>query len=63
MEENSRRDPLESLRREIRTEGLIADPELEAMEEAVRQEVVEAHEFAAASPFPAASEIFTDVFA
>jgi len=63
VEENRRRDPLESLRREIRTEGLIADPELEAMEEAVRQEVVEAHEFAAASPFPAASEIFTDVFA
>jgi len=63
VEEYRRKDPIEILKRKILEEGLISAQDLDALEDKVKEEVKAAHEFAANSPFPSPSEIFTDIFA
>jgi pyruvate dehydrogenase E1 component alpha subunit len=62
VEEYRKHDPVEILRGRILSEGT-AEKDLEALEEKVRREIVEAHEWALASPFPQLSEIYTDIYA
>jgi pyruvate dehydrogenase E1 component alpha subunit len=63
VEEYRRKDPIEILKRRILEEGLISAQDLDALEDTVKDEVKAAHEFASNSPYPAPSELFTDIFA
>ena len=63
MEEYRKHDPIEILRGRILSEGTVNEKDLEALEEKVRKEIQEAHDWALASPFPSQSEIYTDIYA
>jgi len=63
VEEYRKHDPIEILRGRILSEGNVDEKGLERLEEAVRKEVAKAHEWAIASPYPAQSEIYTDIYA
>jgi len=63
VEEYRKHDPIEILRGRILSEGTVNEKDLEALEEKVRKEIQEAHEWALASPFPSQSEIYTDIYA
>lgn len=55
-------DPLETTRKTILDRGFANEVELEAIEEAILQEVNASVEFAENSAYPDASELFTDVY-
>jgi pyruvate dehydrogenase E1 component alpha subunit len=63
IDEYRKHDPVEILRERILSEGAVSDKDLEALEDNVRREVLEAHEWALASPYPQLSEIYTDIYA
>lgn len=63
VEEYRKFDPVEILRNRILSEGTVNEKDLEALEDKVRKEVQEAHEWALASPYPSQSEIYTDIYA
>jgi pyruvate dehydrogenase E1 component alpha subunit len=63
VEEYRKHDPVEILRARILSEGTVNEKDLDALEEKVRKEVAAAHEWALASPYPAQSEIYTDIYA
>lgn len=53
-------DPIEMLKKKMLDNGMITQDQIDAMEEAMKQEMDEAVEFAETSPFPDASELYTD---
>jgi pyruvate dehydrogenase E1 component alpha subunit len=53
-------DPLETLKNKMLELNFITEDEVEAMEESMLQEMDEAVEFAENSPYPDASELYTD---
>lgn len=53
-------DPIEMLKKKMLDTGMITQDQIDAMEEAMKQEMDEAVEFAETSPFPDASELYTD---
>jgi pyruvate dehydrogenase E1 component alpha subunit len=57
------RDPIEQLTRKLLEARAITAAEIEAIEKRVRKTIQEAAAFAKDSPFPAASELNTDVYA
>ena len=63
VEEFRKQDPIEILRDRILSEGNVNVKDLEALEDKVRRDVAQAHEWALASPFPAQAEIYTDIYA
>jgi pyruvate dehydrogenase E1 component alpha subunit len=63
VEEYRKQDPIEILRERILEEGNINAKDLEALEDKVRREVAQAHEWGLASPYPAQAEIYTDIYA
>jgi pyruvate dehydrogenase E1 component alpha subunit len=63
VEEYRKHDPIEILRTRILSEGTVNEKELESIEDKVRKEILEAHDWALASPYPAQSEIYTDIYA
>ena len=63
VEEYRKHDPVEILRGRILSEGSVSETDLEALEEIVRKEIQDAHDWALASPFPQLSEIYTDIYA
>jgi pyruvate dehydrogenase E1 component alpha subunit len=63
VEEYRKHDPVEILRGRILSEGTVSEKDLDKLEDEVRKEVQESHEWALASPYPAQSEIYTDIYA
>lgn len=57
------KDPIETMRQRLAGRKQLDPAGLAAMEERVRRTIEDAAAFAAASPFPAASEVATDVYA
>lgn len=53
-------DPIEMLKKKMLDNGMITQDQIDAMEEAMKQEMDEAVEFAETSPFPDPSELYTD---
>lgn len=57
------RDPLELMQQRLRDEGVLGDGELASMRQRAAAQIEGALAFAVASPFPAAQELTTDVYA
>lgn len=57
------KDPIETMQQRLASRKLLDAAGIAAMEERVRRAIDEAAAFAAASPFPAASEVATDIYA
>ena len=57
------RDPLVLARTRIESQGLASAEELDGIVRDAEERIVRAEEFARSSPFPAESEILTDVYA
>lgn len=57
----SNRDPIENLKNQLLSEGVVAEEELKIMEKEIRQIVADAAEFSQQSPEPDPSELWTDV--
>ncbi len=55
--------PVQAFRRRLLAEGLASEPELAAIDNAARAEVLEAMDFARQSPLPDADDLHADVFA
>ncbi|MEN8731799.1 MAG: thiamine pyrophosphate-dependent enzyme, partial [Bacteroidia bacterium] len=55
-------DPIEVVKKTILSKKYMTQKQLDAMEEEVEKEVADSVEFADNSPFPDASEIYTDVY-
>ncbi|SCW69989.1 pyruvate dehydrogenase E1 component alpha subunit [Sphingobium faniae] len=55
-------DPVDKVRQKLLDEGHIDEAALQTLEDAVRQEIREAEEFALSSPWPELDELSTDVF-
>jgi pyruvate dehydrogenase E1 component alpha subunit len=62
VEEYKRRDPIEMVRHSILDKGLATETDLEAIDEKIKGIVAESVKFAEESPFPDASEIYTDIY-
>jgi pyruvate dehydrogenase E1 component alpha subunit len=62
VEEYKRRDPIEMVRHTILDKGLATETDLEAIEEKIKGIVAESVKFAEESPWPDASEIYTDMY-
>jgi pyruvate dehydrogenase E1 component alpha subunit len=54
-------DPIEQVRRRLIDEWKVAEDELKAIDQQVREIVNEAADFATTNPEPDASELFTDI--
>lgn len=61
LEEAMAADPVPALRQRLIDEGIAAEDELSALETSVKAEIEDAFEFAASSPQPAMSELYTDL--
>jgi pyruvate dehydrogenase E1 component alpha subunit len=57
------RDPIDALRKKLLADRLLTAADVERMEERVRQSIADGVAFASNSPFPAVSELTTDVYA
>ena len=55
------RDPIEALRKRVLDAGMMDEDAFKAIDKEVRDEVVQAAEFAQQSPEPAPSELYTDI--
>jgi pyruvate dehydrogenase E1 component alpha subunit len=62
VEEYKRRDPIEMVRHTILDKGLATETDLEAIDEKIKGIVADSVKFAEDSPFPDASEIYTDMY-
>lgn len=62
VEEYKKRDPIEMVKATILTNGIATEEELAAIDAKIKQQVDEAVKFSEESPWPDASEIFTDVY-
>ncbi|MFN4145169.1 MAG: pyruvate dehydrogenase (acetyl-transferring) E1 component subunit alpha [Runella sp.] len=62
VEEYKKRDPIEMIKDRILTQGIATEEELAVIDARVKQQVEESVKFAEESPWPDASEIFTDMY-
>lgn len=62
VEEYKRQDPIEQVRATILEKGIATEADLEQIEAEIKEVVADSVEFAENSPFPDASEAFTDVY-
>jgi hypothetical protein len=62
VEEYKQKDPLEDVRKKLLANGWASEPEIDAMDEAVKKQVEEAVKFAEESPYPPAEELWKDVY-
>ncbi|WP_028666745.1 pyruvate dehydrogenase (acetyl-transferring) E1 component subunit alpha [Runella zeae] len=62
VEEYKRRDPIETIKEKILTNGIATEEEIAAIDAKVKQQVEESVKFAEESPWPDASEIYTDIY-
>ncbi len=62
VEEYQRRDPIEMVRHKILDKGLATETDLEAIDKKIKDIVADSVQFAEDSPFPDASEIYTDMY-
>ena len=63
IEKHQERDPLKLFSASLRETGTVTEGELEEMDRKVHEEVERSVKFAEESPFPAAEELYTDVYA
>ena len=56
------RDPIKFVEKKVIGEGLATEAEIQAIKTKIEAEIVDAVEFAEASPFPDASELYTNVY-
>lgn len=62
VEEYKRRDPIETIKEKILANGIAKEEEIAAIDAKVKQQVEESVKFAEESPWPDASEIYTDIY-
>ncbi|MFN7015501.1 MAG: thiamine pyrophosphate-dependent enzyme, partial [Bacteroidia bacterium] len=62
VEEYKQKDPIEQVLATIRKNKFATEPEIEAIEERVKQQVEEAVKFAEESPFPTPEDLYKDVY-
>ncbi|MFN3382470.1 MAG: pyruvate dehydrogenase (acetyl-transferring) E1 component subunit alpha [Runella zeae] len=62
VEEYKRRDPIETIKEKILANGIATEEEIAAIDAKVKQQVEESVKFAEESPWPDASEIYTDIY-
>jgi pyruvate dehydrogenase E1 component alpha subunit len=62
VEEYKKRDPIEMVKSTILTNRIATEEDLAAIDAKIKQQVEEAVKFSEESPWPDASEIFTDVY-
>jgi len=62
VEEYKKRDPIEMVKDKMLKNDMATEEELEAIDAKIKQQVQESVDFAEASPWPDASEIFTDMY-
>lgn len=62
VEEYKQKDPIEQVLATIRKNKYATEQEIEAIEERVKQQVEESVKFAEESPFPAAEDLYKDVY-
>ena len=56
-------DPLPRFKHELMTRGILSEGEVLEIERAAAQEIQDAADYAIASPYPTAADLFTDLFA
>jgi len=56
-------DPLPRFKHELMTRGILSEGEVLEIERAAAQEIQDAADYAIASPYPTAADLFTDIFA
>ena len=62
VEEYRHRDSIEAVRHTILTHNLATEEDLAAIDERIKAQVQESVDFAESSPYPEASELYTDVY-
>jgi pyruvate dehydrogenase E1 component alpha subunit len=62
VEEYKKRDPIEMVKDKMLTNGIATEEELAAIDAKIKLQVEESVKFAEESPWPNASEIFTDIY-
>lgn len=62
VEEYKKRDPIEMVKDTILKNGIATEEDLAAIDAKIKQQVEESVKFAEESPWPNASEIFTDIY-
>lgn len=62
LEEAHEHDPIANFRKKLLADGKATEAELDAVEQAMADEIEAAYEFADSSPYPDVSEAFTDVY-
>ena len=62
VEEYKKRDPIEMVKATILTNGIATEEDLATIDAKIKQQVDEAVKFSEESPWPDASEIFTDIY-
>ena len=62
VEEYKQKDPIEDIRKKLLANGWATEAQAEKIDEEVKREVEEAVKFAEESPYPAADELWTDVY-
>jgi pyruvate dehydrogenase E1 component alpha subunit len=62
VEEYKSKDPIEQVLKTIREKKYATEKELEAIQDAVKEEVEDSVQFAESSPYPDPSELFRDVY-
>lgn len=62
VEEYKKRDPIEMVRHTMLTNGIATEAELDAFDDKIKEIVAESVKFAEESPWPNASEVFTDIY-
>jgi pyruvate dehydrogenase E1 component alpha subunit len=62
VEEYKKRDPIEMVKDKILKNGIATEEDLAAIDAKIKQQVEESVKFAEESPWPDASEIFTDIY-
>lgn len=62
LEEAHEHDPIANFRKKLLADGTATEAELDAVEQAMADEIEAAYEFADSSPYPDISEAFTDVY-
>ena len=63
IEEYKKRDPIETFGRELVTENILKESDIEAMDEAIKHDVQAAVEFADASPQPPVETLYDNIYA
>ncbi len=62
LEDYRNQDPIESVRQTILENKFASEEDLQAIDDKIKQQVLESVEFAEKSPYPEASELFTDIY-